>query len=104
MEEPLLECIFKDILKSCSNGNKVFSPKPLTDHQVNKVQTCSAERGDKFYKEKLNNTNVEFHYHTSCYASYTSQDKIEKYVKSVKKSATLNSPLTSPPPKRLRSR
>ena len=60
--------------------------KSLTKYQITRVETCSDERGNKFYKENLDENKIDFTYHTSCYATYTSKEKIEKYLLSIKKS------------------
>ena len=98
------KCAFADILPTCCLGDKTFSSKLLSDHQLTKIISCSKQRQDGF-KEKAA-TSVKT-YHTSCYASYTSAAKIEKLISSVKKRKSVQqhpSSSTACSTKRLRSR
>ena len=84
MEIVLLECIFRDCLESCSNGEKCFSSKPLSENQIDVVINSSHKRHDGFAKS-LKQSKTILNYHTSCYATYTSKSKIEKYLKAKRK-------------------
>ena len=43
-----VECAFKNILKTCSNGEKKFAPKSLSTHKVAVIIESSNKRRDKF--------------------------------------------------------
>ena len=73
------ECIFHHYLDSCSIGEKVFAQKPLTEKQINTIKDSSAQRKDSLGKNIKDFT--KWSYHTSCYATYTSKSKIEKFQK-----------------------
>ena len=96
-----MECIFKDILTSCSNGEKSFSAKPLSEKQSNVIGDSSKKRKDGFIVD-FKKLNPPLNYHTSCYASYTSKSKIEKFVS--KKKSEDPSSSCSAAKRRLRSR
>ena len=101
-----VECIFKDILESCSNGKKSFSAKPLSTQQIDVIIERSKLRDDNF-GANVQNKNVQhpYQYHTSCYATYTSKDVITKYLNAKRKSGNnQENILLSPSNKRLRSR
>ena len=80
MEIAPLECVFRDCLQSCLNGEKCFSSKPLSENQIDVVTNSSHKRHDGFAKS-LKQSKTILNYHTSCYATYTSKSKIEKYLK-----------------------
>ena len=84
MEIALLECVFRDSLESCSNGKKCFSSKPLSENQIDIVINSNHKRHDGFAKSLKQSKTVPS-YHTSCYATYTSKSKIEKYLKAKRK-------------------
>ena len=84
MEIALFECVFRDCLETCSNGGKCFSSKPLSENQTDVVTDSSHKRHDGFAKS-LKQSKTILNYHTSCYATYTSKSKIEKYLKAKRK-------------------
>ena len=77
------ECIFVHSLDSCSIGEKVFAQKPLTEKQINTIKDSSLQRKDDLGKKIKDFTKLS--YHTSCYATYTSKSKIQKFQKSKRK-------------------
>ena len=52
MEIAPLECVFRDCLESCSNGEKCFSSKPLSMNQIDVVINSSHKRHDGFAKRR----------------------------------------------------
>ena len=84
MEIAPLECVFRDCLESCSNGEKYFSSKALSENQIDVVINSSHKRHDGFAKS-LKQSKTILNYHASCYATYTSKSKIEKYLKAKRK-------------------
>lgn len=97
-------CAFRAILETCVKGEKEFSAKCLTSHQISTITNASILRLDGFADTLQNLDSSCLNYHSSCYSSYTSKSKIEK-AKRKEKKAQESDPLSSPPPpKRLRSR
>ena len=84
MEIAPLECVFRDCLETCSNGEKSFSSKPLSENQIDVVTNSSHTRHDRFAKS-LKQSKTILNYHTSCYATYISKSKIEKYLKATER-------------------
>ena len=78
-----LECVFRDCLESCSNGEKCFSSEPLSENQIDVVINSSHKRHDGFAKS-LKQSKTILNYHTSCYATKT-KSNIEKYLKDRRK-------------------
>ena len=77
------KCIFHECLESCSYGEKSFSVNPLSENQINVVINSSHKRQDGFAKTVKQSKTLNFH--TSCYATYTSKNKIEKYLNAKRK-------------------
>ena len=85
MEIAPLECVFRDCLESCSNGEKFFSSKALSENQIDVVINSSHKRHDGFAKS-LKQSKTILNYHASCYATYIHfKSKIEKYLKAKRK-------------------
>ena len=80
-----------------------FSPKFLSSVQQIKIVSCSKAGEDGFHS-KISGDCLA--YHTSCYASYTSAEKIEKHFAYLKKrkSSEQHTSVTTQSSKRLRSR
>ena len=95
-----LGCVFRDYLESCSNGEKCFLSKPLSENQIDVVINSSHKRHDGFAKS-LKQSKAILNYHTSCYVTYTSKSKIEKYLKTKRKQ---KEQMEGPKRKHLRSR
>ena len=93
-----MECIFENCLDSCSVGEKTFAMKPLSANQIKTVKDSSLQRKDGFGKHITDSENLD--YHTSCYATYTSKNKIEKFLKAKRKQTE---PTDGPKRKHLRS-
>ena len=70
-------CLFKDYLDSCNVQNRYNSTK-LTIKTKQTVIAKSKRRGDTLHKD-INQ--LEQKYHTLCYSNYTSNEKIERYLK-----------------------
>ena len=79
MEEQSNTCVFRDILNTC-NINKELAGKELTVKQKNKISECSKERKDNY---RLNEVET-LHFHTNCYADYTSTVKIKHHLEKQK--------------------
>ena len=91
-----MQCIFKEILPSCSQAKK-FEKNALSQMRKEKVIACSHERKDNFHIQ-IEQTFSDMKFHTDCYINYTSKDKIARLLKKMKpceKDST-------PPTKRLR--
>ena len=99
------ECAFKNILKTCPNGEKKIAPKSLPAHQVAVIIESSNKRCDVFAGDMKNSSKNNSKYHSSCYSTYTSSTKIEQYITTKRKSEDRQSTIiTSPSTRRLRSR
>ena len=64
------KCIFDSILENCSEGDKPFSNKPLTEQRKCTIIKSSKERGDNFGASLANRHLDELEYHPNCYLSY----------------------------------
>ena len=62
---------------------KKFSTQPLSSKQVQTVKDFSLQRKDGLGKHMQESTKLN--YHTSCYATYTSKSKIDKFLKAKRK-------------------
>ena len=80
--EETLECTFVHILNTCSSGEKAFSAKTLSSNQIATIKESSLKRKDGFGKQIKDGI---LNYHTSCYSTYTSKSKIEKFLNSKRK-------------------
>ena len=100
MESSSNECVFRTVLESCSI-QKQLAPTCITEKQSQKIIACSKERKDNLYKD-FEKDSV---YHENCYATYTSKEKITKYLNKKRKSEieSNSSVHGSPENKRLRS-
>ena len=90
------------VLQSCKVDIKFSHHECITEKQFTKIVICSNERQDKLH-EKLEK-NLDYSYHLNCYSDYTSNQKIESYLKKKRKleSADVNAKATSSfSPKRL---
>ena len=72
------ECIFRDVLESCSVG-KCYAVNELTKTRKETVISSSVKRKDDFHQIIQNFST--FKYHDLCYAYYNSKDKINRYLK-----------------------
>ena len=99
------KCIFDSILEKCSEGDKPFSNKPLSEERKCAIIKSSKERGDNFGASLVNIHSDELQYHPICYLSYNERSKIEKYVNAKRKlEQSSSTPLTASASKGLRSR
>ena len=99
------KCIFNSILEKCSEGDKPFSNKPLTEQRKCTIIQSSKERGDNFGASLINIHSDELQYHPNCYLSYNAKSKIEKYVNAKRKlEQSSSTPLTASASKRLTRR
>ena len=89
MEIAHLESVFRDCLESCSNSEKYFWWKTLSENQIDIEINFSHKRHDGFAKS-LKQSKTILNYHTSCYITYTSKSKIEKYLKAKGKQKRTN--------------
>ena len=79
------KCIFIDILKTCSEGNKSFANSSLTDQRIDSIIASSKLRNDGFHTD-IDPENKLNRYQPSCYSTYNSKIVIEKYNNAKKKS------------------
>ena len=100
MEIASFECVFLDCLESCSDSEKCFSSKPLSENQTDVVINSSHKRHDGFAKSFKQSKTI-LNYHTSCYATCTSKSKIKRYLKAKRKH---KEQMEGPKRKHLRSR
>ena len=91
-------CFFKDILETC-NPSKRFDSKVLSTTQQSTILRCSQERQDNFIASFTEG--VKYNYHKDCYAKYTSQQKIDRFLRKPKPEESEPSDLSSPSRKRL---
>ena len=77
-ESCINECIFRDILDTCSM-NKKYGFKELSVEQSNTIQRCSMERNVSFYQTVYTKFEKR-RYHNDCYCAYTSR-KIARCLK-----------------------
>ena len=98
-----VKCIFKIILKTCSNGVK--SPlKSLSVHQVAVVLKSRNKSCDGFAEDINNANNNKLKYHSNFYSTCTSSAKIEQCITTKRNSKDRQSiSITSPPTKWLRT-
>ena len=69
--------IFKDVLIICNPAKKLFhDPLVFSTAKLNKAQGCSQRRKGDSYSNTAG-------YHTECYAMYTSNQHIERYLKNL---------------------
>ena len=73
MAEVTISCVFQEILPTC-NSSKTYADKVLSDTRIEKIKTCSEERGDSFSFDN----HETLHYHKDCYSDYTSATKIKR--------------------------
>ena len=83
------ECIFRDYLPVCTI-EKDYAEEELTDTRREKVIQSSIRRQD-ILSSKLGDFGT-LKYHTQCYQAYTSNEKINRYLK---RKAELGAPTTS---------
>ena len=70
------KCVYEDVLKTCSEGDKTFAQKCLKDQRIQSIrESSSKERTDGFHSIFKRH----YRYHTSCYSTYKSKKVIEKY-------------------------
>ena len=99
------QCIFRSILKTCSDNSHTLCPIPLTDKRIQKILESSKKRADKFKAILVERNADELQYHKTCYASYNSNSMIERHLKTKRKlEKSQAAQQTSSPSKRLRRR
>ena len=81
-EKIVHECLFKNILSTC-NDSKTLAKKDLSGTQIATIVKSSNERKDGF-QDKVHQNTV-YKYHTDCYATYTSKEKIKRHLKKIEK-------------------
>ena len=74
------KCFFKETLETC-NVHKKFDTKISSDIQKKKIVKCSHETEDSFYNGVLDSQSTDLYHHKDCYADYTSNVKIARYLK-----------------------
>ena len=77
------ECALRNIMDSCRISKRCGS-KELSATQKSTIVRCSHQRQDEFHTKN----NAEFStwkYHTDCYSTYTSREKIERHLRKRKK-------------------
>ena len=68
------ECIFRNYLTTCS-VDKILADKDLTEIRKKKLVESSEQRKDDLH---LNINDLSQAYHSLCYSTYTSKEKIER--------------------------
>ena len=71
-------CLFKQYLESCHINNQ-FADKELTARRKQTVIVKSIARGDSLQVDI--NKLLSLAYHSNCYLEYTSNEKIDRYLK-----------------------
>ena len=71
-------CLFKQYLESCHINNQ-FADKELTARRKQTVIVKSIARGDSLQVDINQLTSLA--YHSNCYLEYTSNEKIDRYLK-----------------------
>ena len=71
-------CLFKQYLESCHINNQ-FAGKELTARRKQTVIVKSIDRGNSLQVDINKLTSLA--YHSNCYLDYTSNEKIERYLK-----------------------
>ena len=86
----VMECFFKDILKSC-HSDKTLEQCVLSNVRILKIVSCSKERKDNIVSS-IKNSDSGLHYHADCYREYISKEKIRRWLNKVKKKNETKNP------------
>ena len=73
-------CLFKQYLESCHINNQ-FANKELTAFRKQTVIVKSIARGDSLQVDINKLTSLAYHSNSFCYLDYTSNKKIDRYLK-----------------------
>ena len=99
-DEELNLCIFVVITQCNCNRLKAVEKKELSPVQLAKIKDSSCKQWDGFFETICNTSMIR--YHQNCYATYTSNEKIKRFLRK-KKLPSKTSDIVSPSAKRLRS-
>ena len=73
-------CLFKQYLESCQINNQ-FADKELTARRKQTVIVKRIARGDSLQVDINKLTSLAYHSNSFCYLDYTSNEKIDRYLK-----------------------